>query len=240
LLRVLLEIVLLASCFAGRSLRRAADDVLKPLVLGDLEQARSRLRLYVGRETDHLDESEILRAVLETVSENAVDGVTAPLFYALVGMMIPGVGPVPVAIAYKAVSTLDSMVGYRAAPYTHLGFFSAKTDDVLTWIPCRLTVLTLSLLSGHPKTVWRLCRRDADQDPSPNSGWSECAYAAALGVQLGGENIYRGVVKRKPYVGDASQPISPVIIQKALRFTRHCFILWIILALSVFAAIHYG
>ncbi|PSN77625.1 cobalamin biosynthesis protein CobD, partial [filamentous cyanobacterium CCP4] len=185
------DAILLASCFAGRSLRQAAEDVLAPLEAGDIPQARNRLALYVGRDTERLDEPGIRRAVLETVSENATDGVLAPLFYALVGAFSP-LGSVPVALAYKAASTLDSMVGYREAPYTHLGWFSARFEDVLTWLPCRLTVLTVALLSGRPRHVLRLCRRDAPADPSPNAGWSECAYAAALGVQAGGKNVYRG------------------------------------------------
>lgn len=218
--------ILLASCFAGRSLRHAAEDVLKPLTEGDLEGARSRLRLYVGRDTDALSEPEILRAVFETVAENAVDGVMAPLFYALVGAFLP-VGSVGCAIAYKAASTLDSMVGYRTAPYAEIGCFSAKTDDVLTWLPCRLTVITLGLLSGKPIQVWKLCQRDAAQDPSPNSGWSECVYAAALDVQVGGVNYYQGVKKPKPLLGEPIHPITPERIRAALRLTRWCFLIWL-------------
>ncbi len=221
------ESILLASCFAGRSLRDAAQDVLISLQSSDLVAARTRLSRYVGRDTENLTEPEILRAVLETVTENATDGVLAPLFYAIVGAFIPGVGSVPLAIAYKAASTLDSMVGYREAPYTDLGWFSAKTDDVLTWFPCRLVVLTLALLSGKPIAVWRICRRDAPKDPSPNSGWSECAYAAVLGVQVGGLNYYRGVAKPKPLLGEARQAITPAHIYKALNLTRICFLLWL-------------
>lgn len=230
------EVVLLASCFAGRSLRRAAADVLTPLESGDIPLARERLALYVGRDTANLDEPEILRAVLETVSENATDGVMAPLFYALVGALLL-VGSVPVAFAYKGASTLDSMIGYREAPYTHLGWFSARFEDALTWLPCRLTVLTIALLSGRPRQVWALCRRDAPADPSPNAGWSECAYAAALGVQLGGQNVYRGQVKEKPLLGDAVVPITSDRILAALALTRHAFLLWIALGVAVIAGL---
>ncbi len=222
--------ILLASCFAARSLKDAATDVLRPLSVGDLAAARDRLRQYVGRDTENLIEPEVLRAVFETVTENATDGVLAPLFYALLGAAL-GVGSVPLALAYKAISTLDSMVGYRDAPYTDLGWFSAKTEDSLTWLPCRLTVLTLSLLSGRPRYVWQLCYRDAPQDPSPNSGWSECAYAAVLGVQVGGTNWYRGVAKPKPLLGDAIQPITPTVIDHALQLTRWSFLLWLALFL---------
>ncbi len=218
--------ILLASCFAARSLRDAATEVLRPLATGDLVNARSRLSQYVGRDTDRLTATDILRAVFETVTENATDGVLAPLFYALVGAMLP-IGSVPLALAYKAASTLDSMVGYKDAPYTDLGWFSAKTEDVLTWMPCRLTVLTIALLSRRPLHVWRLCRRDAPQDPSPNSGWSECAYATALDVQVGGVNYYRGIAKPKPLLGDAVQPITADVIDRALQLTRWSVLLWL-------------
>lgn len=219
--------ILLATCFAGRSLRDAAADVLAPLTTGDLATARTRLSYYVGRDTENLSEPEVLRAVLETVTENATDGVMAPLFYALLGATLPGVGSVAIALAYKAASTLDSMVGYREPPYTDLGWFSARFEDVATWLPCRLTVLTLALISGKPRSVINLCRRDAIADSSPNSGWSECAYAAVLGVQMGGTNSYRGAIKQKPLLGDPIYPITSDRIQQALRLTRYCFLLWL-------------
>ncbi|WP_414576914.1 adenosylcobinamide-phosphate synthase CbiB [Anabaena sp. CCY 9402-a] len=232
LLAIATESILLASCFAFRSLRNAAVDVLKPLTAGDLTLARQTLSKYVGRDTENLPESEILRAILETVTENATDGVIAPLFYAIIGAFIPGVGPVPLALAYKASSTLDSMVGYRELPYTYIGWFSARLEDGLTWLPCRLTVLTLGLLSRNPLYVWRICYRDAIADPSPNSGWSECVYAAILGVQMGGTNWYRGVPKPKPLLGDPIYPIKPTHIDHALQLTRYCFLLWLGIAIS--------
>lgn len=227
LLGIAVEIVLLASCFAGKSLRTSAQDVLQPLAAGQIDVARSRLSLYVGRDTENLTEPEILRAVLEMVTENATDGVMAPLFYAIAGAAIPIVGSVPLALAYKAASTLDSMVGYLEAPYTDLGWFSARLEDRLTWLPCRLVVMTLALLSGKPQQVWRICCRDAVKDPSPNSGWSECCYAAVLGVQVGGTNWYRGVAKHKPLLGDAIYTISPARIHQALQLTRYCFLIWL-------------
>ena len=239
-LALALTVVLLASCLAGRSLRRAAEDVLAPLGQGDLAQARERLALYVGRDTADLEEAEIRRAVLETVSENATDGVLAPLFYAVLGALVPALGPVPLALAYKAASTLDSMVGYRHPPYTHLGWFSARLEDGLTWLPCRLTVITIALLSGEPRRVWRICCRDAPADPSPNAGWSEAAYAAALGVQLGGVNVYRGVVKAKPHLGDDCYPITPECIGQALALTRRAVLLWLLVGLVLVYGVQRG
>jgi adenosylcobinamide-phosphate synthase len=197
----LLASLLLASCLAGRSLRDAAGDVLGPWQQGDLPQARQRLARYVGRETAELDSPEILRAVLETVSENATDGVFAPLFYGLVGSLGDRQEPLASLLPTKPSVPWTPWWAIGDAPYTYLGWASARLEDGATWLPCRLTVATLALLSGHPRRVWRLCRRDAPADPSPNAGWSECAYAAALGVQLGGENRYRGQVKWKPLAG---------------------------------------
>ncbi len=232
------ESILLASCLAGRSLRSAADEVLQPLMAGKIERACTKLSQYVGRDTERLSADEILRAVLETVAENTTDGVTAPLFYAIMGAFIPGIGSAPLAMAYKAASTLDSTIGYRYPPWTDLGWFSAKLEDVLTWLPCRLTVLTLALLSGTPKRVLAICCRDAPQDPSPNSGWSECVFAAILGVQVGGVNYYQGSVKHKPLLGEVRQPITPQTIENALQLMRTCFLLWWSGAIAVLIAVN--
>jgi adenosylcobinamide-phosphate synthase len=221
-----IEIILLASCFAGRSLRQAAEDVLQPLSNQNLTNARTKLSMYVGRDTNNLSTTEILRAALETVGENAIDGVMAPLFYAILGISM-GIGGVPLALGYKAASTLDSMIGYLQEPYTDLGWFSAQLEDCLTWFPCRLTVLTLAFFSGKPRAVLAICRRDAILDPSPNSGWSECVYAAILGVQLGGINTYKGEVKEKPLLGNPDNKITAETIEKALNLTRFCFLSWL-------------
>lgn len=233
LLGIIIASILLASCFAGRSLRTAGEEVLQSLNQKDINTTRSILSRYVGRDTDRLTEPEILRAVLETVTENATDGVIAPLFYAILGAFLPGVGSVPLALAYKAASTLDSMVGYREYPYIYIGWFSAKQEDILSWLPCRLLVITLAILSGKPLYVWRICQRDAIKDSSPNSGWSECAYAAVLGVQLGGTNWYRGVAKEKPLLGDPIYPITTEKIKQATLLTRYCFLIWLTIALVI-------
>lgn len=216
-----------ASCLAGRSLRDAARAVLAPLGQGEVEMARQVLSRYVGRDTAQLSILEIHRAVLETVTENATDGVMAPLFYGVLGVSLWGMPGVGLAIAYKAASTLDSMVGYFHPPYTYFGWGSAKLEDLLTWLPCRLHVLTLAIFSGRPGEVLQICRRDAPQDPSPNSGWSECVYAAILGVQVGGDNLYQGVVKSKPLLGDDRHPITEATIDQALQLTRYAFLFWL-------------
>lgn len=229
-LAMLLEIVGLASCMAGRSLALAAQAVLSALATGQLDLARQRLSRFVGRDTEQLTETDILRASLESIAENTVDGATAPLFYAILGAFLPGVGCLPLALAYKAASTLDSMVGYRRQPYTDLGWFSARLEDGLTWLPCRLTVVTLALWSGRPRAVLALCWRDAPQDPSPNSGWSECVYAAILKVQLGGNNIYQGIAKEKPLLGNPEDDLNVAKVRQALHLSRTCLLLWLGLA----------
>ena len=229
-----IEAVILASCFAGRSLRDAAHDVLNPVQTGDLITARQMLSRYVGRDTQDLVESEILRAVLETVAENSVDGVMAPLFWAIVGAFTP-VGPAVLAIAFKAASTLDSMVGYKKQPYRYLGTASAITDDVLTFIPCRLMVLTLGIMKRHPLRLWKQCAKDGSQDPSPNSGWSECAYAVALRVQLGGPNTYQGISRPKPLLGTPVRAITPEVVRSALLLNRRAFLSWLCFTAALYS-----
>ncbi len=190
------------SCLALRSLHVESAAVIKELEAGDLEAARLALSMIVGRETGSLNEEEILKATLETVAENASDGVIAPLFYLLIG------GPV-LALLFKAVSTLDSMVGYKNEKYREFGWAGARLDDLLNYLPARLTGFLFVLaafplqLNGH--AAWQIMRRDAAKHDSPNAGWPEAAAAGALGVQLGGAAIYFGQRVDKPTFGDADQ-----------------------------------
>ena len=225
-LSIIVEIILLASCFAFRSLAMATFDILTSLKEDNLQKTRVKLSQYVGRDTQNLTPIEIKRALLETVAENATDGITAPLFYTLIGFFINPIVMVSFAISYKAASTLDSMIGYQREPYSDIGWFSAKFEDILTWFPCRLTVLTLALISGKAQKVLQICRRDAINDPSPNSGWSECIYAAILNVQLGGINTYKGIIKEKPLLGENIETITEDKINQALNLTLYCCLIW--------------
>ncbi len=234
-----IEVILLASCFAGKSLRLAVEDVLQSLLENDLILARNRLSLYVGRDTNNLSKKEVFRAILETLGENTTDGVTSPLFYALLGSFLPIIGSVPMAIAYKTASTLDSMIGYKKEPYIDIGWFSAKLEDYLTWLPCRLTVITIALIKGDFISKIKECREYAIQDPSPNSGWSEGIYAVVLGVQLGGENTYQGEIRLKPLLGKPINLITDDIISQGLLLTRSCFLLWLFIV-SLIKIIVYG
>ena len=200
MLLIALQILLIWLGLAARSLERESGKVIAPLQRGNLPEARKRLSYIVGRDTESLGQEGIIRAAVETVAENTSDGVIAPLFYAFLG-------GAPLLWAYKAANTLDSMVGYKDEKYGDLGYVSAKMDDLLNYIPARLTALFLilsSLLPGYSFLgsfhVWR---RDRRNHKSPNSAHPEAAAAGALGIQLGGDAVYAGKITRKPFIGDA-------------------------------------
>lgn len=213
-LRCALEIWLISTTIATKGLADAGRGVYTALLKKDLPLARQRLSRIVGRDTAHLDEPEIARGGIETVAENIVDAVTAPLFYALLG-------GAPLAMAYRAVNTLDSMVGYRNDKYLHLGWASARLDDLANCIPARLTmpflVLAAALLGHNARLAWHTALRDARKHPSPNSGWSEAATAGALGIRLGGRNNYQGVESFRAHLGDPIHTISPAHIKNTIR-----------------------
>lgn len=206
--------VLCGIWFSWRSLGDEAVKIYRLLEAGRLEEARRALSMIVGRDTQHLEERDIVRAVVETLGENSVDGGIAPVFYALLG------GPV-LATFFKAASTLDSMVGYRNEKYRDLGMVSARLDDALNYIPARLSILLIplgALLAGlRPLAAFRIGLRDHALHPSPNSAWGESCFAGALGVQLGGPAVYGGIPSEKPRLGDPLHPLSHRDILKARR-----------------------
>jgi len=212
-LHTALSIVMLYFCVAARDLANHALAVEEPLLLGDIEGAKASVSRIVGRDTDKLDEQGIVRATVESVAENTVDGVTAPLFFAILG------GPVAV-LAYKAASTLDSTFGYKNERYIHFGWASARIDDVAAWIPARITLPIMALaagLLGHSaKDAWRIGRRDGSKHPSPNSGISEATMAGALGVQLGGPLYRHGELAHAPEMGEPVHPLELGHIRQAV------------------------
>lgn len=225
------------TCLSARSLQLESAKVAEPLARGDLPAARAALAMIVGRETGHLDEPEIWRANVETVAENSSDGVIAPLLFLMIG------GPV-LAIAYKAVNTLDSMVGYRNDRYLLFGWASARFDDLCNWIPARLTALLMVLaapcagLSGAG--AWRIMRRDSGNHSSPNSGFPEAAAAGALGVRLGGVNRYFGRDVPKPTIGDPVRPLDGAAWRGAVRLMYASESLLVALWLIVFLVLSGG
>jgi adenosylcobinamide-phosphate synthase len=202
------------SCLAARSLHLESALVAKALAAGDLESARRYLSFIVGRDTAGLGEEEIWRGAVETVAENTADGVIAPLLFLMLG------GPVA-GLAYKAVNTLDSMVGYKNENYLLFGRASARFDDLANWLPARLTGLLLVLaapFAGLSLTgAFRIMRRDGRNHSSPNSGVPEAAAAGALGVQLGGTNSYFGRQVVKPTIGDPLQPLAATVWRGAVN-----------------------
>lgn len=214
---IVLEGVLIAAAISQKSLKKAAIEVFHPLKAGNLPDARKKLSYIVGRDTGSLDQAEIARGAIETVAENTSDGVTAPLFWAFIG-------GAPLAMVYRAVNTCDSMVGYRNEKYMDFGWASAKMDDVMNWIPSRLTGMIMLL--GHPhkkvgnRRAWQILFRDAKKHPSPNSGWGEAAVAAIMGIQLGGINYYNGIRSNRAKMGEPVYPIQAVHIKKAISIMQ--------------------
>jgi adenosylcobinamide-phosphate synthase len=213
-LRCALEAALISTAFSMRGLAGAAGAVERELRAGNLERARASASEMVGRDTALLPAPEVARAAVESVAENTSDGVLAPMLYGLL-LGAPG------ALAYRAVNTLDSMVGYRTYPYAELGWASARLDDLANLAPARITALMVAAVSGHPFRTLEIARRYGPITASPNAGWAEAAFAGALGSRLGGPNAYGGVVREGPVLGDGRPP-GPEEIQCSVGLMRRC------------------
>jgi len=202
----LLSVWLISTTVAARGLAGAAGEIYILLREGDLTAARSKVAMIVGRDTGGMDPGSVTRATVETVAENIVDGVVAPLFYAFIG-------GAPLAMAYRAVNTLDSMLGYKNDRYIFFGMASARLDDLANYIPARITGLLLIaaafLLKMSPKRALAAIMRDAPGHPSPNSGIPESAVAGALGIRLGGLNYYGGCASFRGHMGEGRGPPEP-------------------------------
>lgn len=213
---------------AARQLAIEAGKVYRALRDEGLEAARVAVSMIVGRDTQALDEAGVTRAAVETVAENASDGFVAPLLFMAVGGPLAGV-------LYKAVNTMDSMVGYKSDAYRHLGTVAARLDDVCNWLPARVTgalmcaVAPLVGLDG--RGAWRVMWRDHARHASPNSGWPEAACAGALGVRLAGPASYFGKVVDKPTIGDDLRPIEAEDIVRANRLLAGCACAALVVAL---------
>lgn len=214
-LRLGFEGAILSTTFSIRELLASAHRVAEALESGDLQTARRRAGEIVGRKTSHLSEEEVVRATVESVAENITDSITAPLFYALLGGL-------PAAMGYRAANTLDAMVGHKNPRYLHFGWASAKLDDALNYLPARLSIPFLPLAAWvaglDPKRCYATLRRDGRKHPSPNAGIPEAAMAGALGVRLGGVNVYEGRVEKRPFLGEMTRPLAPRRIREAARY----------------------
>ena len=229
-LRFLAETVLCYQLLATRSLKGESMKVYQALKAGDLEGARHAVSMIVGRETQRLDEAGVARAAVETVAENASDGVIAPLIFL-------AIGGAPLGMAYKAVNTMDSMVGYKNDRYLWFGRCAAKLDDLVNFIPARLAGLLMCLGAGFSgfdgPNALRIFRRDRKNHKSPNSAHTEAAAAGALHIQLGGPNYYFGKLVDKPAIGDADHPVEPLDIVRVNRLMYATAFLALVLCCGV-------
>lgn len=211
---ILVQAIMIFTCISARSLADAALDVGNALTHSGLAAGRRAVAMIVGRETERLDETGVARAAVETVAENLVDGVLSPLFYSVLG-------GAPLAMAYKMVNTLDSMIGYKNDRYIYFGRFSARMDDVANFIPARLSVpfiaLAARLLNGRGGAALTAARRDGRAHASPNAGYPEAAFSGALGLWMGGANWYHGRLVEKPVIGRGGGDARPADIRRACR-----------------------
>ncbi|MEQ8200750.1 MAG: adenosylcobinamide-phosphate synthase CbiB [Syntrophomonadaceae bacterium] len=212
---VLVSAWFISTTIATRGLVQVGDSVYSNLAQENWARARQVVDGIVGRDTGGMDEAEMVRATVETMAENIVDGVVAPLFFAFLG-------GAPLAMAYRAINTLDSMVGYRNERYLYFGWASARLDDLANYLPARITgvfiVLAAALLGYHPVNSLRVIISDSRKHPSPNSGIPEAGVAGALGVQLGGTNYYGGIPSFRPRLGMADSELNRQTIKKVARF----------------------
>ena len=213
-LRLGVESLMCWQILATKSLRDESMKVYAALERGGLDAARRAVSMIVGRDTQDLTDAGVTRAAVETVAENTSDGVVAPLLYL-------ALGGAPLGFFYKAVNTMDSMLGYVEPPYRNIGRFPAKMDDAANFIPARLSALLMlaagALLGMDVKNGWRIFRRDRYKHASPNSAQTESVCAGLLGLRLAGNARYHGVLHQKPYIGDAKRPIAHADIPRACR-----------------------
>jgi len=226
----IVSIVFLYATFAARDLMDHSLSVYRGLNGGSLEKAREKVSLLVGRDTEALDQSGLIRATVESVAEYSVDGVTAPLVFAFLA------GPLG-AMLYKAVNTLDSTFGYKNERYWEFGWASARLDDLANYVPARLTAMMIPvaalILKFHPFNSLRILLRDGKKHPSPNSGLTEAAVAGALAVQLGGLNYYFGQPSLRPTMGDPETELTKTDILRANALMVVTLILALVICLAV-------
>ena len=228
------QAILLSLMISPRSLAEAGREIRDYLEAGDIENARFKVGWIVGRDTDALSVGEATRATVETISENTVDGIISPLFFFCLGGL-------PLAAAYRAANTMDSMIGYKNDKYLYFGRAAARMDDVWNYIPARLTGLMLvsaAFLLGYDwRGAWRMMLRDAKKHPSPNGGYTESTVAGALGIRLGGLNYYFGKPSFRTYMGEPIHELGPRHITAAIRLMYAVTVMFLVLCL---AASHFG
>ncbi len=233
-----LETVLLFYCFSAQSLAEAAMEIHTSLEAGKVDQARDQVAMIVSRNVNQYQAGDIARATVETVAENTVDGVMSPLLFA-------ALGGAPLALTYKMINTLDSMVGYRDARYQLFGRVAARIDDLANLVPARLSVLFIALACRWvPDTSARQSLQTAwnegSHHKSPNAGYPEAAFAGALGVRLNGPNIYHGVLVDKPYIGVNLGTVTLEHIPRTCRLMRASTLIACVVACALFLVLHWS
>ncbi len=229
-----LEVILIYYCLSARSLSDAGMEIHRLLAQGRVDDARSALAMIVGRDVNHYQEQEIARAAVETVAENFVDGVLSPLLFA-------AIGGAPLAVAYKMINTMDSMVGYKNDRYLRFGRAAARIDDIANFIPARLSVPIIALATellapGNGRQALQTAKAEGRRHSSPNAGYPEAAFAGALAVKLNGPNYYGGVLVEKPYIGAAFGVAGVAHIRKGCQLMMLSAVLSMALAWMVWVA----
>ncbi|MBF0207496.1 MAG: cobalamin biosynthesis protein CobD [Oligoflexia bacterium] len=235
LLESLFSIFVIYICLATKCLYQHIWEIYEELKRGDLDTARKKVALIVGRDTHSLREEEVVRGAVESAAESLVDGITAPLFFALLG-------GAEWAFFYKAVNTLDSIWGHKDNAYLHFGYFAAKVDDICNYLPARLTaplIAVASFIMGHDfKHSLRILLRDGKKHPSPNSGLPEAAMAGALKIQLGGDNYYQGELLSRPLIGDNINPLGLYYVKISCKIVLVTTVIFLIIGLVLAHVIH--
>ena len=224
--QILAQALVLSFMIAPRTLSRDAYAVYLFLITDDMEYARKRVSWIVGRDTENLNEAEITRATVETVSENTVDGVISPLFYFAIGGL-------PLAMFYRAANTMDSMIAYKNSKYFFFGQIAARLDDILNYVPARITALLFIcaafILQLDYKNAFAMMKRDAKKHPSPNGGYAEATVAGALNIRLGGTNYYFGEPHFRAYMGEPNESLEAEHILGAIRLMYTATILFLMI-----------
>ena len=229
--QIFIQALVLSFMISPRSLAEAGRDIYLLLETDHLDYARKKVGWIVGRDTGNLNEAEITRATVETVSENTVDGIISPLFYYVIGGL-------PLAIFYRAVNTMDSMLGYTNEKYFFFGRIAARLDDIANYIPARLTgilfICAAFLLRLDYKNAFAMMKRDAKKHPSPNGGWAEAPVAGALNIRLGGTNYYFGEPHFRAYMGEPNESLEAAHILGAIRLMYTATILFLVVLCLIF------
>ena len=228
--QIFAQALVLSFMISPKSLAREGYAIYLFLEHDEIDYARERVGWIVGRDTKNLNEAEITRATVETVSENTVDGVISPLFFFAIGGL-------PLAMFYRAANTMDSMIGYKSEKYFFFGQIAARLDDILNYVPARITgllfVCAAFLLQLDYKNAFAMMKRDAKKHPSPNGGWAEATVAGALNIRLGGMNYYFGEPHFRAYMGEPNESLEAEHILGAIRLMYTATILFLIIAYMI-------